>query len=123
LKDLSKYFKLYVIDLLGMGASGRPEYKHFEVDQAEDFFINSIRQWKEQIGLTGKYYLAGHSMGGYISTVYALRYPEDIEKLLLLSPVGVPEKPEEYNAENIAKRMDTLPKKLGTKLLFKLWEK
>jgi cardiolipin-specific phospholipase len=34
-------------------------------------------------------------MGGYISTCYALRYPEDIEKLLLLSPVGVPELPEE----------------------------
>ena len=38
--------------------------------------------------------MAGHSMGGYVSTCYALRYPEEIHKLLLLSPVGVPEKPE-----------------------------
>lgn len=26
IKDLSKFFHLYVVDLLGMGASGRPEF-------------------------------------------------------------------------------------------------
>jgi len=39
--------------------------------------------------------LCGHSFGGYIATVFALRYPENISKLLLLSPVGVPEKLED----------------------------
>lgn len=33
--------------------------------------------------------LLGHSMGGYISVAYCERYPERVEHLLLLSPVGV----------------------------------
>lgn len=32
LKDLSLYFHIYLIDLLGMGASGRPKFKSHEVD-------------------------------------------------------------------------------------------
>jgi cardiolipin-specific phospholipase len=61
-------------------------------------------------------------MGGYISTVYAMRYPEEIKKLLLLSPVGFPCKPDDYSPQNITNRMNSMTKKLGTKLLFKLWE-
>jgi pimeloyl-ACP methyl ester carboxylesterase len=33
LKDLSLYFHIYVIDLLGMGSSGRPEYAASSVEQ------------------------------------------------------------------------------------------
>lgn len=84
-----------------MGASGRPGYTAFDVDLAEDFFVDSIKLWKEKVGIRSKYYLAGHSLGGYLSTVYALRYPENIEKLLLLSPVGVPEKPESFTPDTI----------------------
>lgn len=76
LNDLSEYFHLFVIDLLGMGSSGRPKYKAKNCEMAEDFFVNGIKLWRERVGLTGKYFLAGHSMGGYISAVYAMRYPE-----------------------------------------------
>jgi cardiolipin-specific phospholipase len=62
-------------------------------------------------------------MGGYISAVYAMRYPDEILKLLLLSPVGMPHKPEDYDHSKIANRMNSTAKKLGTKLLFTLWEK
>ena len=34
--------------------------------------------------------LAGHSFGGYICGHYAVRYPQYIKKLLMLSPAGVP---------------------------------
>jgi len=35
------------------------------------------------------FYLAGHSFGGYISSHYALRFPEYIKKLILISPIGI----------------------------------
>ena len=74
LSDLANYFHIYAIDLLGMGASARPEFGDLTVDETEDFFVNSIKKWKEKVGIQEKYYLAGHSMGGYISTCYAMRY-------------------------------------------------
>lgn len=33
--------------------------------------------------------MVGHSFGGYISFKYALKYPDSIEKLCLISPLGV----------------------------------
>lgn len=38
--------------------------------------------------------LFGHSLGGYFATCYALKYPERVEKLILVSPAGIPEDPE-----------------------------
>ena len=32
----------------------------------------------------------GHSFGGYIATKYAKIYPENIQGLILLSPLGIP---------------------------------
>jgi cardiolipin-specific phospholipase len=41
------------------------------------------------------FFLAGHSFGGYICGTYAAKHPHHIKKLLMLSPVGVPYKPQE----------------------------
>ena len=51
--------------------------------------------------------LAGHSLGGYLSTQYVLKHPENIDKLILLSPVGVPEKPEGYSAETMIRNAES----------------
>ena len=102
LKDLSRYFHIYVVDLLGMGCSGRPPYAAATVDIAENFFVNSLKIWKEKVGIKEKFILAGHSLGVYISSVYALRHPEDVKHLLLLSPVGVPEKPDTFTHDEVA---------------------
>jgi len=99
IKDLSRFFHLYVIDMLGMGASGRPEFNGETTDMSENFFVDSLNKWKEKIGIQEKLYLAGHSLGGYVSSVYAMRYPEDLIQLVLLSPVGIPEKPDTFTHE------------------------
>ena len=51
-KDLSQYFHLYLVDLLGMGSSGRPIFTGRTVDLAEEFFVNSLKIWKEKVGIT-----------------------------------------------------------------------
>lgn len=51
--------------------------------------------------------LAGHSMGGYISGNYALKYPQHPSKLILLSPIGVI--PSAYaNKSEVASRLSTV---------------
>lgn len=86
--------KIYAIDWLGMGGSSRPDFKFKHssktpvkdvVEQAEDFFISALEELRE-VQKIDKMILIGHSLGGYLSAVYALKHPERVEKLILASP-------------------------------------
>jgi len=92
--ELSKHFHIFALDLLGMGDSGRPTFNIKDLNETEEFFIQSIKAWKEKVGITSKTYIAGHSLGGYVASIYALIYPEEVKRLLLISPGGVNGKPE-----------------------------
>ncbi|KAJ2552144.1 hypothetical protein EV175_003426 [Coemansia sp. RSA 1933] len=89
---------VYAIDWLGMGRSARPTYTsnktsdEARVAGAEAFFVESLEEWRKRVGID-KMTLCGHSFGGYMSTLYALKYPEHVEKLVLVSPIGLPEPP------------------------------
>eukprot|EP00743_Colponemidia_sp_Colp-15_P009548 GILK01010444.1.p1 GENE.GILK01010444.1~~GILK01010444.1.p1 ORF type:complete len:329 (-),score=64.04 GILK01010444.1:160-1146(-) len=119
LKMLSSEFTVYVIDMLGMGRSSRPPFIAKTTEEAEEFFVHSLEAWRQAMGLS-RMILAGHSFGGYMSAVYAIKYEQYIEKLLLLSAVGVPPRPGGSDADYFKH----LP--LGRRLLFKtvrqLWE-
>ncbi|OBZ76269.1 putative cardiolipin-specific deacylase, mitochondrial [Grifola frondosa] len=91
---------VYAIDWLGMGRSARVPFtvksKREDIDgrvhEAESFFVDSLEEWRQKMGLETMT-LIGHSLGGYLSVVYALRYPSRVSKLILLSPAGVPRDP------------------------------
>lgn len=88
---LSKYFDTIMsLDLLGWGLSSRPAFKlqNDSVEGAEDVFVESLEEWRKAQEVD-KLVLAGHSMGGYLSAAYCERYPERVDRLVLLSPVGV----------------------------------
>ncbi|KAJ1718044.1 hypothetical protein LPJ61_006915, partial [Coemansia biformis] len=94
---------VYAIDWLGMGRSARPPYNSRRTESedkrvayAEDFFVESLEEWRRRMGIE-RMTLCGHSFGGYMSTLYALRYPERVEKLVLVSPIGIPEAPPGYD--------------------------
>jgi cardiolipin-specific phospholipase len=93
---LAHYFpSIYSIDWLGWGLSSRPTnlFDGQATDvQAEDVFCASLESWREKNGID-RMVLAGHSMGGYLSVAYCERYPDRVEKLVLISPVGVPDTP------------------------------
>ena len=66
LAELHQRYKVYMVDLMGMGRSARPPFEADSPEEAEDFFINSLEHWREKLDLT-EFILAGHSFGGYIS--------------------------------------------------------
>jgi cardiolipin-specific phospholipase len=75
-----------------MGASSRPENFDAENISAEDtinYFIEHLERWRIGMDNLTDFYLAGHSLGGYIVGCYALKYHQHIKKLLLLSPIGI----------------------------------
>lgn len=73
------------------------------ISQVEHFFVDSLEKWRERMGLP-KMVLVGHSLGGFLSACYALKYPERVERLILVSPVGIPERPENFE-ESIEQRV------------------
>lgn len=97
--------RIHAIDLLGFGLSLRPKYPKFgsktakDVADNENWFVDSLEEWRRRRGID-RFVLIGHSFGGYLSCAYALKYNCNlvlasgasrrmIDKLVLLSPVGV----------------------------------
>ncbi|KAI1335869.1 alpha/beta-hydrolase [Xylariaceae sp. FL0016] len=99
-----KGWKLYALDWLGMGNSRRPPFKintkepKEKTTEAENWFIDALEEWRK-IRNIDKFTVLGHSMGGYLAVSYALKYPGHLNKLILVSPVGVPEDPYAVNAD------------------------
>lgn len=95
---------LYALDMLGMGRSSRPPFKihaktkDAQIREAEDWFIDSLEEWRKKKNID-KMTLVGHSMGGYMAVCYALKYPGRLNKLILASPVGIPEDPYAVKAD------------------------
>lgn len=91
-------WKLYALDMLGMGNSSRPKFKihaksrEDQVIEAESFFIDALEEWRKARNIE-RFTLLGHSLGGYLAVSYALKYPGHLKKLILASPVGIPEDP------------------------------
>ncbi|KAI8813069.1 Alpha/Beta hydrolase protein [Cladochytrium replicatum] len=88
LRPLSTYFSVHAIDLLGWGRSSRPKFTGKTPEAAQSWFVDSLESWRESMGLE-KMVLCGHSMGGYVCASYALKYPQRVERLVLLSPIGL----------------------------------
>lgn len=40
------------------------------------------------MGIDKKFILVGHSFGGYVAATYSMKYPDNLCKLVLLSPAG-----------------------------------
>lgn len=106
---------VFALDWLGMGRSARVPFTikarrddiDGRVNEAEGFFIDSLEQWRERMGLE-RMTLVGHSLGGYLSVAYALKYPTRVSKIILLSPAGVPRDPEStVYAREVTDQQDT----------------
>lgn len=83
-KELSKNYHVYAIDIIGecgKSSENRPSFKG-----------NSYSDWlTEIIGKLGlkKVSLVGNSLGGWIAIDFAIKYPEKLEKLVLMATAGV----------------------------------
>ncbi len=56
-----------------------------------------MEKWRVAMNNLTDLYLSGHSLGAYIVANYAVKYPQHVKKLQLVSPVGVTIKPKGYD--------------------------
>lgn len=91
LDELSENRKVYAIDMLGFGRSSRPKFKKRENPELD--LVDSIEEWRKNVGLDQKFVLLGHSFGAYISACYVMKYGTNlIDRLILNEPWGFSDK-------------------------------
>ncbi len=79
---LKAEYRCIAIDLPGYGKSSKLPH-----DGSMTYYADVVMEVLDQLNIESAV-LAGHSMGGQISMVAALRYPQRVEKLVLASPAG-----------------------------------
>jgi pimeloyl-ACP methyl ester carboxylesterase len=77
--ELSEKYTVYAPDLPGYGGS-QPLDGNYYIPELSDF----LGSFASNLGLE-KFYLVGHSMGGGVALDYALKSPQKIKKLVLVS--------------------------------------
>jgi pimeloyl-ACP methyl ester carboxylesterase len=76
--ELAKAYRVIIVDLRGMGTSGKPESGYDKKTMAKDIF-----GLIQELGLS-KVHIMGHDIGGMVAMSFASNYPELTEKLIIL---------------------------------------
>ena len=77
-------YRAIVPDLLGYGLSSKPDIPQYDLD----FFIAGVKGLVDALGLR-QVTLLGNSLGGAVALGYALAYPDEVSRLVLMAPGGV----------------------------------
>jgi len=83
--------KVFTIDLPGFARSSRCNLSS-KSEITETQYLLCLDQWRKALEFE-KIILVGHSFGGYLSCCYSLTYPENLERVILVDPWGMTEKP------------------------------
>jgi abhydrolase domain-containing protein 6 len=97
-KPLTKRYHVIAPDQPGWGASTRIESASYGYSAQ----VERLHQFLSALGLK-RVHLVGHSMGGFIASAYAARYPDEIITLGLIAPHGMVEPVASELANDVAK--------------------
>lgn len=82
-ENLQDDFRIIRIDIPGFGLTGPYADGVYNIDRAVDM----LDQLSNELNIKS-FFLAGNSMGGYISWNFAINHPEKVKRLILLDSAG-----------------------------------
>eukprot|EP01036_Dinobryon_divergens_P029512 gene29512-38616_t len=92
---LDHFDRIIAVDWLGMGCSGRTAKEVTLIAQGvHNELVDSLESLCHEENISD-FVLAGHSLGGYLAAKYAVRYPNRVQSLILISPAGIGSRPKE----------------------------
>lgn len=80
----AKGYRVIIPDQIGFGKSSKP--KNYQYSFAQ--FALNTKNILESLKID-RFILVGHSMGGMLAVTMANMYPKEIEKLILINPIGL----------------------------------
>jgi pimeloyl-ACP methyl ester carboxylesterase len=79
---LGQYYRTYALDFWGFGESGKKRDSYAVQD-----FVSLVNQFMEQLGII-RAPLVGHSMGGTVSLMVSMQFPDRVSKVVVIgSPI------------------------------------
>ena len=107
---LTPHFTVVTYDLRGHGASPMPTGEF-----GLDALVNDLERVRERTGFETAHF-AGHSLGGMIGPAYALRYPDRVQSLGLLSTAAFRTEDDSTKVWGVVRAMEEkgIPQVLGT---------
>jgi pimeloyl-ACP methyl ester carboxylesterase len=87
-ESLQNDFRIIRVDIPGFGLTGPYSDGIYNIERSVDM----LDQLSDKLGIES-FFLAGNSMGGYISWNFAAAHPEKVERLILVDAAGYPFKP------------------------------
>lgn len=106
---LSKDYQVLAVDLPGYGDS---QFQAVPQDSLLHFFSKSLLALMDSLSIP-KAHIVGHSMGGQIAMLFALKHPERVQKLVLAAPAGIETFTEAEGQGLRAFAANTYPQKLS----------
>ncbi len=85
-------FRVIATDQIGFCKSSKPNAYQYSFQQ----LAHNTRGLLDKLGVT-RVTLIGHSTGGMLATRYALMFPEQVEQLVMVNPIGL----EDWKAEGV----------------------
>jgi pimeloyl-ACP methyl ester carboxylesterase len=80
----SRGYGVLIPDQIGFGKSSKPQRYQFSFAQLAENTHALIRHLQ-----IDRHIIVGHSMGGMLATRYALMYSREVERLILVNPIGL----------------------------------
>lgn len=82
IEELSQYYRVWAIDMLGFGRSEKPN-----LDYTGDLWRSQVQAFCEEV-IQEPVFIAGNSLGGYASLCFAVDCPQWTRGLILLNCAG-----------------------------------
>lgn len=79
---LSERFRVLAPDFLGWGLGDR-----LDIEYSFAYLVDFVREFQDALGIE-KSHIVGHSMGGWVASVFAYESPERVDKLVLVAAGG-----------------------------------
>ena len=80
---LAKDFRVITIDMPGFGLTKSNPKNDYSIS----FYVDFINQFTLELGIM-KLIISGNSLGGWIAWEFAVRFPEKVNKMILVSSAG-----------------------------------
>jgi pimeloyl-ACP methyl ester carboxylesterase len=84
---LKNDFRLIRLDLPAYGLTGPNAANEYPMD----YYVSFLNRFLQKLGVQ-KCYIAGNSLGGALAWQYTLKYPESVNRLILIDAAGYPMK-------------------------------